>query len=85
MRLLHFPELTIAGRRRFGEFVANCLLGAAGAIGLAVILPTWTGAGSVSPLAFATGALILLLCAGGGIAVRYSTEERLGEGEGQPQ
>lgn len=76
---MKLPELTVAGRRRFGEFVANCLLGAAGAIGIAVVLPTWAGAAPVSPFAFATGALIFLLCAGGGIAVRYLTEERLGE------
>ena len=79
------PQLTIAGRRRFGEFVANSLLGTAGAIGLAVILPSWAGTATISPVAFALGALIFFLCAGGGVAVRYLTKERLGEGEGWPR
>lgn len=80
-----FPELTIAGRRRFGEFLANALIGTAGAIGLAIILPSWAGLAAVSPIAFALGGLIFFLCAGGGVAVRYFTEERLGEGEGFPR
>jgi hypothetical protein len=78
------PQLAIAGRRRFGEFVANALLGASGAIGLAVILPTWAGVAKISAAAVAAGALMLALCAAGGVAVRYMTEERLGEGEGFP-
>jgi hypothetical protein len=72
-------RLSARGRQRFGEFVANGLLGAAALVGSSILVPGALAAAEI-PEGLLSGAIVAFaLSVAGGLFVRYITEEREGE------
>jgi hypothetical protein len=72
-------RLSARGRQRFGEFVANGLLGAAALVGSSVLLPGFTGSSSVGEPVLVATAGAFVVCIAAAVLIRYMTEEREGE------
>lgn len=74
--------LSPRGRRRFGEWLANRLMVAAGGIGALLVVPGLVGPRPLPWQANLAGIALLLLAAAAGVLVHYVSAERLGENAG---
>ena len=78
-----WSELTPAGKRRIGEFVANIALGAAAATMTLIVIPSLVGRAALDVRGMAGGVIVSAACAILAGLTRLFTEQRIGVANGK--